>query len=80
MSEAEIRDDAGCRELFARLYDCAGRGISGNSSQPGAEPENTMRLTVGLSLYAGNRLIRRFSRENLQEELAQEVFITAWQD
>lgn len=80
MSEAEIRDDAGCRELFARLYDCVGRGISGNSSQPGAEPENTMRLTVGLSLYAGNRLIRRFSRENLQEELAQEVFITAWQD
>lgn len=83
ITEVEVQDDIQCRNLICLLYqtlDLCGderenRDKEENRSGEGAVSSGqVMRLTPDLSWYKGNRLIFRFSGENLEEELADRSF------
>ena len=75
---AKIAKEEQCRELLLLLYrsELAEEGSAANSDD-GAEDlgKNVLRLTAGLSLFAGDTLLHRFSAEMLERELQEKVFL-----
>ena len=71
LSEIAIRDDAQCRKLLFWLYTDR---IEDETGGEGKNIEGAMRLTRDLSWYAGERLLFRFSKEKLMEELTYRTF------
>lgn len=69
ISVMEVNEEQQCRELLFLLYQTMDIHQRTDQKPPGA-----MRLTGGLSWYAGDRLIFRFSKEKLLEELTQRTF------
>lgn len=65
-------------ELFARLYEAEEEDKEGGRQRETEGPEgnydNLFRLLPDLSWYLGDRLIFRFSKENLGTELTEKVF------
>ena len=71
LSEIAIRDNAQCRKLLFWLYTDR---IEDETGGEGKDIEGAMRLTRDLSWYAGERLLFRFSKEKLMEELTYRTF------
>lgn len=70
----EVRDEQQCRKLFAVLYRAAeGREADEPLGEYRVLPGD-MRLTRDLKWFQGEKLICRFSKDTLEEELRDKVF------
>ena len=79
-THANIATEEQCRELLLALYQAElaqGEELLASPEEDGAEDLGncTVRLTAGLSLFAGDALLHRFSAKTLEQELREKVFV-----
>lgn len=74
LSEMTVRDDNGCRELLSLLYSVSDEAVRSSMKNVGITDnafQGSMMLDLNLGWSVDGRMIYRFSRDRLKEELTQ---------
>lgn len=73
-----LSNEAQCRELLLLLYQAEtaqGEESNAASDEDVAMGKSVFKLTTELSLFAGDRLLHRFSAKTLEQEIQEKVFV-----
>ncbi len=71
----EATDEDGCRRLLVKLYRLAARGNLPRYLPAPEERQDAFLLDTGLGLYWGERLLHRFSPDELEQEIREKRFL-----